>query len=328
MKKWMLLCGALMICVLLGRMEEPALTADAGADIAAETKYVALTFDDGPKRGTTDVLLDGLRERGVSATFFLIGSQMAANRDLVARMAAEGHQVGNHTWSHTRLQGAGEAAIGAELGRTDELLTAGDELYLLDPESSRAGIYIGHKMTLKQALQGLLLKSGNDAAYMIAAQIGHKMDESLTGQAAIDLFCRKMTEKAKELGCTNTTFLNPDGIDKNGHQTTANDLLKISLYALKHPLIAEIVATEKVTTTFASGQTKTWQNSNKLIQSDSKYTYDGTCGLKTGTTDAAGNCLISCATRDGRTVLCILLGAKTDAIRYEESIELLNLGFW
>ena len=220
------------------------------------------------------------------------------------------------------------AIVALENASTDELLTAGDELYLLDPESSRAGIYIGHKMTLKQALQGLLLKSGNDAAYMIAAQIGHKMDESLTGQAAIDLFCRKMTEKAKELGCTNTTFLNPDGIDKKGHQTTANDLLKISLYALKHPLIAEIVATEKVTTTFASGQTKTWQNSNKLIQSDSKYTYDGTCGLKTGTTDAAGNCLISCATRDGRTVLCILLGAKTDAIRYEESIELLNLGFW
>lgn len=125
MKKWMVFCAVLAVGVLLGRVNQPtAIPADAGAELTAETKYVALTFDDGPKRGTTDVLLDGLKKRGVSATFFLIGSQIAANRDLVARMAAEGHQVGNHTWSHTRLQGAGKAVLEAELGRTDELLTA------------------------------------------------------------------------------------------------------------------------------------------------------------------------------------------------------------
>ena len=230
------------------------------------------------------------------------------------------------------------AIVALENASPDEMLTAGKELNLLDPASSRAGISIGHKMTLKQALQGLLLKSGNDAAYMIAAQIGHKMDASKTGQAAIDLFCQKMTEKAADLGCSNTTFLNPDGIDKDGHSTTANDLLKIALYARKQPLIAEIVATKQVTVTFASGQTKTWVNSNRLLQSGG-YTYAGATGMKTGTTDAAGNCLISCVTRDvdsdndgkndkQRTVMCILLGAKTDALRYEESIELLNLGFF
>ncbi len=219
------------------------------------------------------------------------------------------------------------AIVALENADLDTVITAGDELYLLDPESSRAGIYIGHKMTLKQALQGLLLKSGNDAAYVIAAQIGHKMDESLNGQKAIDFFCKKMTEKAKELGCTNTTFLNPDGIDKTGHQTTANDLLKIALHALKQPFIAETVATDEITTTFVSGQTKTWQNSNKLLHPDSGYAYAGACGMKTGTTDGAGNCLISCATRDGRTVLCVLLGAEKESTRWNETIELLNLGF-
>lgn len=219
------------------------------------------------------------------------------------------------------------AIVALENADPETIITAGNELNLLDPASSRAGIYIGHKMTLKQALQGLLLKSGNDAAYVIAAQIGHKMDESKTGQAAIDLFCQKMTEKAVQLGCTDTAFRNPDGIDKQGHQTTANDLLKISLHALEQPLIAAIVGTEQITTTLLSGQTKTWANSNKLLLSGSGYTYEGTCGLKTGTTDAAGNCLISCVTRDGRTVLCILLGAETDSIRYNESIELLNLSF-
>lgn len=220
------------------------------------------------------------------------------------------------------------AIVAMETADLDTVITAGNELYLLDPESSRAGIYIGHKMTLKQALQGLLLKSGNDAAYVIAAQLGHTMDESLSGQAAIDLFCQRMTDKAKELGCTSTTFLNPDGIDKAGHETTANDLLKISLHALSVPFIAETVATDEVTTTFVSGQTKTWKNSNKLLQTDSGYAYMGACGMKTGTTDGAGNCLISCATRDGRRILCILLGADKDSTRYSETIELLNLGFF
>ncbi len=220
------------------------------------------------------------------------------------------------------------AIVALENASSADVLTAGDELYLLDPESSRAGIYIGHQFTLEQAIQGLLLKSGNDAAYVIAAQIGHKMDESLTGKAAIDLFCQKMTQKAKELGCQNTTFLNPDGIDMDGHHTTANDLLRIAVYALKQPLIAETVAAEQITTTFLSGQTKTWVNSNKLLLSGNSYAYEGATGMKTGTTDGAGNCLISCATRDGRTVLCVLLGAETDALRWNETIELLNLGFF
>lgn len=66
-------------------------------------KEIAITFDDGPKRGTTDVLLDGLKERNVSATFFLIGMQVSGLEDLVQRMAEEGHQVGNHTFSHVNL---------------------------------------------------------------------------------------------------------------------------------------------------------------------------------------------------------------------------------
>lgn len=82
---------------------EEALPADAAAELPAEVKYIALTFDDGPRRETTERLLDGLRERGASATFFVVGEEIAGNEDLMERMAAEGHQVGNHTWSHVRL---------------------------------------------------------------------------------------------------------------------------------------------------------------------------------------------------------------------------------
>ena len=87
-----------------------------------EPKYVALTFDDGPRAGTTERLLDGLAARGVKATFFLIGEQLEANAQLVQRMAAEGHQIGNHTWSHVRLSEAEDATVTEQLTRSDAAL--------------------------------------------------------------------------------------------------------------------------------------------------------------------------------------------------------------
>ena len=69
----------------------------------SEKKKIAITFDDGPKRGTTDMLLDGLKERNAKATFFLIGQQIEENKDLVQRMYDEGHQIGNHTFNHKNL---------------------------------------------------------------------------------------------------------------------------------------------------------------------------------------------------------------------------------
>ena len=121
-KHWIFL--GLCISLLLLRVEEaPAnLAADGAAQIPAETNYVALTFDDGPRRGTTDRLLEGLKERGASATFFLVGEEAERYPELVKRMQAEDHQVGNHTWSHVRLEGASTAVIQEEVGKTEELL--------------------------------------------------------------------------------------------------------------------------------------------------------------------------------------------------------------
>ena len=102
--------------------EAESVAAGSGVQLPAGEKYVALTFDDGPKAGTTDVLLDGLVERRASATFFLIGRQIPGNEALVERMAAEGHQIGNHTWNHARLEGASETVIAQEVGQTDQLL--------------------------------------------------------------------------------------------------------------------------------------------------------------------------------------------------------------
>lgn len=108
-----------------------------GADVAAdaplageegleepEQKLIALTFDDGPRRSTTTELLDGLAQRGVKATFFLIGAQVEANRDVVRRMDREGHQIGIHTYDHVKLTDLNRADFDAQVEKTRSLLVS------------------------------------------------------------------------------------------------------------------------------------------------------------------------------------------------------------
>ncbi len=115
-----------------GQAEIPAGAEDSQA---AEQKYVAITFDDGPRRDTTALLLDGLLERGVAATFFVIGEQVPANQDLLQRMKAEGHQIGNHTYSHVRLKTAANDTILDEIHKSETLIreAVGEGSYWLRP---------------------------------------------------------------------------------------------------------------------------------------------------------------------------------------------------
>ena len=135
MRKRLLLCLLAAGVLLLGRAGKTSLPASGPAEIPSENRYVALTFDDGPRRSTTEKLLDGLLERGASATFFVVGEELAGNEDLVERMKNEGHQIGNHTWSHVRLTGTPNETALEELGRTDEALRdiLGDGDYWIRP---------------------------------------------------------------------------------------------------------------------------------------------------------------------------------------------------
>lgn len=107
----------------------------AGIPAEAAPKLLAFTFDDGPHRGSTDRLLDGLSERGAKGTFFLVGQEIDEARDIVERMRDEGHQIGNHTWSHKRLDEISADEAAQEIGKTDALLksVAGEREYWLRP---------------------------------------------------------------------------------------------------------------------------------------------------------------------------------------------------
>ena len=131
---------AAFLCVLGLVLALPAPEGPVPADAPAEVTLdgpplVALTFDDGPRSSTTGPLLDGLALREVPATFFLVGSRIPGNEDLVRRMAAEGHQIGIHTYDHVRLQGLSRQDFDLQVGRTRALITelVGQGNYWLRP---------------------------------------------------------------------------------------------------------------------------------------------------------------------------------------------------
>lgn len=107
-------------------MEDHAIQAgnglSSGISDIGENKMVALTFDDGPNVLYTERLLDGLAERDIKATFFLIGKNAEAHPEIVSRIAQEGHLIGNHTYSHLKLTAGNEAAFQEELNRTGEII--------------------------------------------------------------------------------------------------------------------------------------------------------------------------------------------------------------
>ena len=105
------------------------------AQSGLQVKYIALTFDDGPRRASTAVLLDGLAQRGVRATFFLIGELVPGNEDLLQRMVLDGHEIGIHSYTHGRLTALNDADFAAEVERTRVVLrnAVGQESFLLRP---------------------------------------------------------------------------------------------------------------------------------------------------------------------------------------------------
>ena len=118
-----MLTELLLLAACVGAsLPERAAAADSPAEVEEDIKYVALTFDDGPSPRCTPQLLDGLKERGVHATFFVVGCQVVKDPDIVTRMAAEGHQVGNHSYDHKELDKLSAQEAAQDMQKNDQLL--------------------------------------------------------------------------------------------------------------------------------------------------------------------------------------------------------------
>lgn len=180
----------------------------------------------------------------------------------------------------------------------------------ISEDASNAGIKEGETMSFMDLLYCAMLPSANEACNVIAMHVA----------GSVGSFVELMNDRAAELGCTGTHFTNTNGMPDEGHYTTALDLYRITLEALKHEKFTEICDTASYITaaTNMSGE-RELHNSNALINGSSvygsDYVYEGAYGVKTGRTDAAGHCLVAAAKRGDLNLLCVVLGADGD---YEE----------
>lgn len=179
------------------------------------------------------------------------------------------------------------ALLAVKYGNLDEEITVGDETRITEAGASMCNIQPGDTLTLRQLLYGLMLPSGNDAGAAIAVHMA----------GSIDAFSEMMNTEARKVGATDTHFVNPHGLTNEVHLTTAYDLYLILNEALKYPEFRNIIGTREYTVCYRDAQgnekSQIWQNSNKYLTGAEK-TPDGlhVLGGKTGTTNAAGYCLI------------------------------------
>ncbi len=172
-----------------------------------------------------------------------------------------------------------------------------DMLSLVPFDSSTAGLAVGEVYTYEQLLYCLLLPSGNDAAIALAVAVS----------GTVDAFSGEMNRLVAELGCENTGFVNPHGIDEIGQYSSASDLITIFKYCLEDEKFLEMISTTEYDLDI-EGYSTTYHHTNRMMNVDSEYYYGPIKGSKTGTDVYAGSCLISYAEKNGLEYIAVVLG--------------------
>lgn len=204
------------------------------------------------------------------------------------------------------------AILALEYGKLDEVFTVVDDD--LVGESSM-GLTSGERQTLLDLIYGMMLPSGNDASMVVARGLAGKVDP-VEGSAddSIARFSTLMNTRVEQLGLRNSHFVNPHGLDTEGHYSSAYDLASLSWYAMHFPAFNEVA---KQISYEAPGHFLL--NTNEMLTR-----YEGADGIKTGWTDEGGLCLVTSATRDGRRLISVVLNAPR---WYVDSAALLDYGF-
>lgn len=199
-----------------------------------------------------------------------------------------------------------------DIANPEEKVTVGMEIYIPPLDASRASLEYGMTLSIRELLEGLLLPSGADAAYALAVYCGRQLEgnSGLSFEEAVSSFVAAMNRKAEEIGALETKAVNVVGLDAKGQLTTCEDILKIAKVFLAHPVLAEIchLPTDQITS--EEGKSIYLSNTNKMLHEESEYFNKEVAGVKTGTTNKAGNCLVSVFSIQNERYLCIVMNSS------------------
>jgi len=204
------------------------------------------------------------------------------------------------------------------------IVTCGEETTWIDPASSVAWVTPGDRVTVERLIEGMMMQSGNDAAYATAAAAGRVLaeDPGYPAKQAVALFMEQVNVQAQALGLTGTHFVTPDGLDAYDHYTTAEDMLSIALLAMEQPLLCHYSSLSKASVMYDNGETYTYRSTNFLLQPDSQYYCPDACGMKTGTTKKAGSCLMALFHNGEGYLLIGVFGCPKYEDRFADALQL------
>ena len=219
-----------------------------------------------------------------------------------------------------------EAYERGDIGLTD-LCTVNESAFSdIDEDGSTAGFQVGEEIPFEALLYSIMLVSANEGCNVIA--------EAVDG--TVSSFVARMNARALELGCTGTNFANTHGMPNENCYSTAYDLYLITMEAMTHNLFKRICSSKSYVIPATNlSEERVIRNGNSLLNSESTYYYEYASGVKTGYTASAGYCAIATASKDGRDLLSVILGAqsavaedgRTEIRSYTDTKRLMNWGF-
>lgn len=215
------------------------------------------------------------------------------------------------------------ALVALENGEMDDpVVVSHDCVSFMQPGDSSIGLKEGDEITLEQALYGTLLASGNEAAYSVGENVGKNAGHDY------EWFVEQMNKRCKELGGTNSNFVNANGLHDENHYTSARDMALIGRELFKHPEFFEIVQTMNYTIPASDTcEEHVFQQKHKMLNPNRKEYYEYAVGGKTGYTSDALSTLITMADKDGTQLVCVVLRTRGGKHIYPDTTNLLEYGF-